>query len=493
MTQSQTLTSDGAAPSLEQLAGAPTALALVIAWAPGEPGRVGDVCVVPASKSVTLAFTLGRGRARADGDDARLEFARHRPGAFEPRPPLSSARISRRQLVVRVQGEQLAVQNVGRCPLHHNGAPVESAEVAPGDTLRLGGELLLVCVRRPAWLAPVDERLVRAPFGDPDAYGFVGESAAAWQARRQLAFMAARTEHVLVVGESGTGKEIAARSLHELSPRAQMPFCARNAATFPEGIIDSELFGHARNYPNAGMPERPGLLAQAAGGTLFLDELAELPASLQTHLLRVLDDGEYQRLGEAGARVSEARFVGATNRPELLRPDLAARFRLSLRMPGLNERIEDIPLLVLHILRSIARTSADMRARIEPDGAPRVAIRFVDALMRRRYTTHVRELEGLLWKALADRDERANGKDGVLDGRLEELRDEPSSPSRQVPVAKADPRKVSARAIASALAENEGNRERTWRALGLGSRHVLTRLMAKHGLRRPGPASADES
>jgi len=81
MTQSQTLTSDGAAPSLEQLAGAPTALALVIAWAPGEPGRVGDVCVVPASKSETLAFTLGRGRARADGDDARLEFARHRPGA----------------------------------------------------------------------------------------------------------------------------------------------------------------------------------------------------------------------------------------------------------------------------------------------------------------------------------------------------------------------------------------------------------------------------
>jgi DNA-binding NtrC family response regulator len=472
MHESPTVTSDATASSVETNARPPQALALVVAWSPGEPERIGDVCVVPAPKRETASFTLGRGAAGEDAGEVRLAFARHRPGVFEPRPAIGSSRISRRQLLVRAGAQRLAVQNVGRCPLHHNGQRVEAAEVAPGDTLRVGAELLLVCVRRAAWLAPAEPRASDFAFGAPDAHGFVGESAAAWELRRQLRLVAARAEHVLVVGESGTGKEIAARALHALSPRAASPFCARNAATFPEGVIDAELFGHARNYPNAGMPERPGLLGQAAAGTIFLDELAELPATLQTHLLRVLDDGEYQRLGEASSRVSEARFVGATNRPERLRDDLAARFRLSVRMPGLNERLEDIPLLVQHFLQRISAGGFD--------GVGRLSIRFVDALLRRRYTTHVRELEALIWKGLLE------GDDAAIEPRTADR--SPPRTAPPAPEARTDPRKVSARAIEAALIAHEGSLEKTWRALGLASRHVLTRLMAKHGLRRADPS-----
>ncbi len=136
-----------------------------------------------------------------------------------------------------------------------------------------------------------------------------------WQMRERIAFAANAGKHVLLHGESGTGKELAARALHALSSRAGKPFVSRNAATLPSGLIDAELFGSARNYPNAGMPERAGLVGQADGGTLFLDEIAEIPAEQQAHLLRVLDaDGEYQRLGEATTRRSDLVLVGATNR-----------------------------------------------------------------------------------------------------------------------------------------------------------------------------------
>jgi DNA-binding NtrC family response regulator len=460
---------------------APPALALVIAWSPAEPDRVGEVAIVPAART-PVTFTLGRGGATPDDGQRRLAFARHRAGAIEERPALAMATLSRQQLRIRASGvASLAVENVGRCRLAHNGVPATAAEVKPGDTLLLGRELLLVCVKRPAWL-PSADRVVRMAFGSADPYGWVGESPAAWEFRRQVAFLAPQAGHVLITGESGTGKEHAARALHALSPRARMPLLARNAATFPESLVDAELFGHARNYPNAGMPERLGLVAEAAAGTLFLDEIAELPPGLQPHLLRLLDRGEYQRLGDSVVRTSDFRLLAATNGPDRLRPDLRARFKMSLRVPGLDERVEDVPLLFRHLLRVIAGQSPDVASRLfargDPSGEPRVTLRFVDALVRHRYTTHVRELEGRIWQALT------RGPESVLDGPIEIGRVEGHAAEGARSPRAVAPESLSPASIENALLRHDGSVERAWRALGLGSRHVLTRLMAKHGLRR---------
>jgi DNA-binding NtrC family response regulator len=455
----------------------PEALALVIAWSPAEADRIGEIGVVPATRTAD-GFVLGRGAAQ--NDPPRLQFVRSRAGAVESRPDLGSPRISRVQLSIRADGlSSLAVNNLGRCALFYNGAPVESARVIPGDTLQIGQELLLLCTRRPAWLRPLAAEATNTPFGAADTHGIVGESPAAWELRRQIVFAALRESHVLIVGESGTGKELTARAIHALSARAAAPFHSRNAATFPEGLVDAELFGHARNYPNTGMPERQGLIGNAAGATLFLDELAELSPTLQTHLLRVLDSGEYQRLGDGAIRVSDFRLIAATNAPSRLREDLAARFKLSIEVPNLNARPEDVPLLIVHLLRGMAVANADIAARLFPDAdlrrEPRVAPEFVDVLLRRRYRTHVRELEQLLWRALSE------GPEHVLDGTARPASAAVPKPSTVSPRRN----KLSASAIEAALVENDWNLERTWRALALSSRHALARLITKHGLRKP--------
>src|SRR5205807_1302663 len=124
----------------------------------------------------------------------------------------------------------------------------------------------------------------------------------------------------------GCGKELVAQGIHALSSRRARKIVSRNAATFPDTLVDAELFGNAPNYPNQGMPERAGLIGEADGSTLFLDELGELPEALQTRLLRVLDSGEYQRLGDSRRRSASFRFVAATHRSlEKLREDVAAR------------------------------------------------------------------------------------------------------------------------------------------------------------------------
>ncbi len=165
--------------------------------------------------------------------------------------------------------------------------------------------------------------------------------------------------HVLVHGASGTRKELVARAVHAISSRSTGPIVCRNAATFPEALIDAELFGNARNYPNAGMPERRGLVGEADGGTLFLDEFAELPPAMQAHLLRVLDAGEYQRLGEPRARTSSFRLVAATNRPlAAMKEDVLARLVHRIEIPGLDARMEDVPLIARHLFARMAAGNA---------------------------------------------------------------------------------------------------------------------------------------
>jgi DNA-binding NtrC family response regulator len=312
----------------------------------------------------------------------------------------------------------------------------------------------------------------------------LGESPASWTLRDQIAFAAKSTSHVLICGDSGTGKELAARAIHRLSARASRPVVARNAATFPSGLIDAELFGNAKNYPNPGMPERPGLVGQASGGSLFLDEIGELPHDLQAHLLRVLDEhGEYQRLGEATTRQSDLRHIGATNRDaSSLKHDLLARLAVRIEMPSLDARREDIPLLVRLLLLEAAKKSPEIGGRFVGLVAGRPEARvdplLLDSLIRRSYSTNVRELDSLLLRAMG-----ASPSDVVV------LTDEASATRAEARVPRAGgdlslraSREPTAEEIRVRVRQESGNIRRAAAALGLPSRYVLYRLMRKYGI-----------
>ncbi|WP_437969326.1 sigma 54-interacting transcriptional regulator [Sorangium sp. So ce260] len=498
MTSSTTLTERSLLWARNDLEPPPEFFHLVIAWSREEPNRVGEAALVDGR------CVLGRGGPQSQDSAPRLGFHRQRPMGWAMMPPLEGPRISRLQLeLTPTEDGLLAVRSIGRCPLLINGVPAAQGLVKAGDTLTLHNALVLFVVRR-RWSLEVIQSLKEAPrfsFGDADAHGIVGESPAVWALRGALAFAAQSGNHVLVRGESGAGKELAARAIHALSRRRAGVFVARNAATFPEGLVDAELFGTARGYPNAGSPERPGLIGEADGGTLFLDEIGELPPHLQAHLLRVLDrDGEYQRLGESRVRRSDLRVIAATNRPvESLKHDFVARFLISVSVPGLPDRREDIPLLLRHLLAAAARESPDLTERFfERRGdrlaEPRIAPALIEALLRHPYTHHLRELERLMWIALGSSHDnflaltpdlcavlRPDAGDPKTDPRAGPRTD----PGKSNPPHPSDSGSLGRAEIEAALAEAQGSVTTAARILGLKNRFALYRLMKRHGIAGP--------
>jgi len=447
---------------------APTTLGLVIAWSASEPRRVGEVALFEGKGD----RVLGRGDARSG--ELRAQFVRQRPGTNQAAGSLGGLSLSREQLVIRSTGAGLEVVRKGRCALVVGGAERDRVTLEPGMTALLKGQLLLLCVMRPTTLPRLRHFPESAvgPFGAPDRVGMLGESERMWAIRERIAFIARADAHALLLGASGTGKELAANAIHALSSRSGRAFVARNAATIPSSLIDAELFGNAKNYPNPGMSERAGIVGEAHGGTLFLDEIAELGHDMQAHLLRVLDaNGEYQRLGEPTARRSDFRVVAATNRDESsLKHDLLARLTLRAKLPTLDDRRDDVPLLVQHLLLRAAAKAPALAERFvgDHDGMPfaRVDALLVDHLIHRTYESNLRELDGVLWRAMA-------GSAGDVVVLTDEVAAElPRDDARA-------PRELTASEVQACVASEKGNLERAAKRLGLKNRFALYRLMKK--------------
>jgi DNA-binding NtrC family response regulator len=249
-------------------------------------------------------------------------------------------------------------------------------------------------------LAEYSERLERQLSSQGVLGELVGASAPMREIFSLIRQVAPTTATVLITGESGTGKELAARALHQLSPRRDGPFVAVNCAAMPETLIESELFGHEKGAFTGAVERRRGCFELAHGGTLLLDEIGEMPLATQAKLLRVLEERRVRRLGGSKEIEVDVRVLGASNR-RLEEEVRAGRFRedlyfrlhvFEIRMPPLRERLEDLPLLCEAMIRELNQRHQCQVAGVSPEAL---------ALLRQQsWPGNVRELRNALERAV---------------------------------------------------------------------------------------------
>ncbi|HEY0720990.1 MAG TPA: sigma-54 dependent transcriptional regulator [Gammaproteobacteria bacterium] len=300
-------------------------------------------------------------------------------------------------------------------------------------------------------------------------------SAPEFRALLRSAQIAAATDvTVLLLGESGTGKELLAHAMHAESPRHAAPFVAINCAALPESLAESELFGHRKGAFTGAVNHNPGRIRSAEGGTLFLDEVGELPLNIQAKLLRFLESGECQAVGETCPVQSNVRIIAATHRDlyeqvqrGAFREDLYYRLNVvPLELPPLRQRCDDIPLLLEHLISELA-------ARYELE-APRFSTAALTVLRGYRWPGNVRELRNFCERMVV-----------LLAGR--EI--QPGNLPREMqvaPVERANPfalpdsglrlEELEQSLIRQALDKTHGNRSRAARLLGLSRDTLLYRL-----------------
>lgn len=204
----------------------------------------------------------------------------------------------------------------------------------------------------------------------------------------------------LHTGETGTGKEVMARAIHRWSPRRAKPFVAVNCAALPESLLENELFGHERGAFTGAVKREPGKIEVADGGTVFLDEIGDMSFTLQSHLLRVLQDQQFYRVGGTQPVQANVRFIAATNkdikqaiRQGTFREDLYYRFEvITVTLPPLRERIDDLPALAQHFLSRSVQLGHQQRCVLSDAAAGR--------LQRYSWPGNIRELENVLTRAI---------------------------------------------------------------------------------------------
>jgi two-component system response regulator AtoC len=284
---------------------------------------------------------------------------------------------------------------------------------------------------------------------------------------------------VLLTGESGSGKEVVARLIHEASPRARHPFVAVNCGAIPEGLMESEFFGHVKGAFTDAYGHKRGLIESASGGTLFLDEVGELPLLLQVKILRFLQESEVRRIGDTRSVKVDVRVVAATAR-DLDAEVAAGRFRedlfyrlnvVPLRIPPLRERPEDIPPLVdFFLMRTRERLRLARAIGIHPES--------MRALMTYSWPGNVRELENVIERAVVLTETNEIGLESLPD-ILREGAVRPRTTS-VLPIAgmsvKRNRRALEKMLIEQALGANSGNRTMAARALEISHRALLYKI-----------------
>jgi two-component system nitrogen regulation response regulator GlnG len=325
----------------------------------------------------------------------------------------------------------------------------------------------------------------------------IGEAPAMQEVFRAIGRLSRSNVTVLINGESGTGKELVAQALHRHSPRADYPFIALNMAAIPKDLLESELFGHERGAFTGAQNRRIGRFEQANGGTLFLDEIGDMPAELQTRLLRVLADGEFYRVGGHTPVKVDVRIIAATHqdldqrvRQGQFREDLFHRLNvIRLNIPPLRERAEDIPLLLRFFLVRAAQELAVETKTLRPD---------VEAyLATLEWPGNVRQLENLCrWLTVM-----ASGKEVHMEDLPNELSEKRDAAAAAGPNWEGSLKRWAEQKLASgeealldqatpaferimieaALARTSGRRQDAARLLGWG-RNTLTRKIKELGL-----------
>lgn len=310
--------------------------------------------------------------------------------------------------------------------------------------------------------------------------GIIGNCASMKRVLGIIGQIAPTNATVLIVGESGTGKELVARAIHNSSPRRNSPFVALNSAAIPEGLLESELFGHERGAFTGALTRRRGKFEHANGGTLFLDEVGDMPLSAQAKLLRVVEGGEVIRVGSNEPISVDVRIIAATNqnleqlmREKKFREDLYFRLNVvCLKLPPLRERREDIPLLVDAFVKEFAQIYDKRISALTPEAEK--------VLLQYPWPGNVRELKNCVESMVV-----------MAQGDTLKVEDIPVhifSPQEAARVSVEEPMvgmslaEMERRLIQNTLASVKGNRGASAKLLGIGER-TLYRKLDRYGLK----------
>ena len=482
-----------------------------VSFSVSQPGSPGDTRVV-TDIGTQLDVTAARAprRWQAGDEPARLPLVQQCTQALLDAPPRQRARALAEALCAACGCEQAAVVLNGRA-IGANMAPRLALRLAGGMDARiltLGADLHGQTVATAAIGSAASAPLGRAGHivlargldqeafterdlatiaaiaaacatnftvsAEADADGLVGTSTVMQSLRQRITRIAAADSSVLISGESGTGKELVARALHRQSGRNSGPFIAVNCAAVSEQLFEAELFGHARGAFTGAETARPGHFRHADGGVLFLDEIGEMPLALQAKLLRVLQEGEVQPVGESRTVAVDVRVIAATNRD--LQADVSAgSFRedlfhrldvIRIHTPALAQRLDDIPVLAEHLLSEAIRDNALPPTRLSADALAQLAAH--------SWSGNVRELANVITRA-------AIMCDGTITADALDLRPAAAAPTAE-PGHFLTLAEMEARHVLAALEQCGWNKSAAARLLGV-SRPTILKKISDYGLK----------